>query len=257
MLNKFYTNISANDGFGSQYQKIIQTYIFCKMHNLNFVYSPLDFVEHNYTNDTDYNKKLEDLMNLKNIITNLKNNITNLNQNMNVEQLDYGSIVMKYFEANIDSCCESNHMKFIKDCFWENKKKDFFQNDKINVAIHIRRENTHDKGLAGPRATTHNIYYLNIMNKIRDKYNKSSTNKELLFHIYSQGEIIQFQDLANSDVKFYLNYDICESFIGMVSSEILVTSPSSLSYVAALISDGEIYYKRFWHNPRKNWIIYK
>ena len=95
------------------------------------------------------------------------------------------------------------------------------------------------------------------MNKIRDKYNKSSTNKELLFHIYSQGEIIQFQDLANSDVKFYLNYDICESFIGMVSSEILVTSPSSLSYVAALISDGEIYYKRFWHNPRKNWIIYK
>ena len=64
------------------------------MHNLNFVYSPLNFVEHNYANDYDYNKKLEDLMNLK-------NNITNLNQNMNVEQLDYGSIVMKYFEANI------------------------------------------------------------------------------------------------------------------------------------------------------------
>ena len=43
----------------------------------------------------------------------------------------------------------------------------------------------------------------------------------------------------------------------MVSAEILVTSPSSLSYIAALISDGEIYYKKFWHNPRKNWIKYE
>jgi hypothetical protein len=176
---------------------------------------------------------------------------------MNIEQLDYGSMVMKYFEANIDSCCESHHMKFIKDCFWKNKERNFFQNDKINVAIHIRRENTHDKGLAGPRATTPNSYYLDIMNTIRDKYKNSSTNKELLFHIYSQGEIDNFQDLASNNVKFYLNYDVINSFIGMVSAEILVTSPSSFSYIAALISDGEIYYKKFWHNPRKNWIIYQ
>jgi dTDP-D-glucose 4,6-dehydratase len=191
---------------------------------------------------------------------NLKNNIMNLEKNMNVQQLDYGSIVMKYFESNIDSCCECEHMNFIKDCFWENKNRNFFKNDKINVAIHIRRENSHDKGLAGPRATTPNNYYLNIMNTIRDKYKDSSkniNNKKLLFHIYSQGEMTQFQDLTNNDVKFYLNYDIIESFTGMVSAEILVTSPSSLSYVAALISDGEIHYKKFWHNPRKNWIIYE
>jgi hypothetical protein len=250
MLNKYYTSIKSHDGYGSQYQRVIQTYIFCQIHNLNFVYTPLNFVEHNYENDNDYNKKLEDLMNLK-------DNITNLNQTMNVEQLDYGSIIMKYFEANIDSCCESNHMKFIKDCFWKNKKRDFFQNNKINVAIHIRRENSYDKGLAGERATTPNSYYLNIMNTIRNKYKSSNNNKELLFHIYSQGNIDNFKDLENNDVKFYLNHNIIESFIGMVSAEILVTSPSSLSYVAALISDGEIYYKKFWHNPRKNWIKYQ
>lgn len=34
-------------------------------------------------------------------------------------------------------------------------------------------------------------------------------------------------------------------------ADILIISPSSLSYVAALISDGEIYYKPFWHKPRK------
>ena len=72
--------------------------------------------------------------------------------------------VMPYFESSIDTCCESTHMQFIKDCFWENKKRDYYQNDKINVAIHIRRENTHDKGQAGERATTPNGYYLYIMN---------------------------------------------------------------------------------------------
>ena len=63
MLNKYYTSIKSQDGYGAQYQRVIQSYIFCKMHNLNFVYSPIDFVEHNYTNDTDYNKQIKDLEN--------------------------------------------------------------------------------------------------------------------------------------------------------------------------------------------------
>ena len=81
-------------------------------------------------------------------------------------------------------------------------------------------------------------------------------DKDILFHIYSQGNIRNFIDLDNDNVMFYINYDIIETFKGLVSAEALVTSPSSLSYVAGLISDGEIYYKRFWHKPRNNWIIF-
>ena len=243
-MSKFYTPLPSLDGFGAQYQRRLQTYIFCKQHNLNFGYNSLQVVEHNYTNDIDYNNKLESLMNLK-------NNIENLNQNLSYELLNYGSTVMPYFEQNIDACCESEHMKFIKECFWKNKKKPYFNNDKLNIAVHIRRANPHDKGAAGERVSTPNSYYINIMNTIREKYK----DKDLLFHIYSQGNISDFDEIAKKDVCFYLNHDIIESFMGMVSAEILVTSPSCLSYVAALISDGEIYYKKFWHNPRKNWII--
>ena len=245
MNNVYYTSIEC-DGFGSQYQKTIQTYIYCKMNNLGFAYTPLNYVEHNYTNDKEYNNKLENVMNLI-------GNITISNDKMKINRFEYLKTVMPYFESNIDSCCESEHMKFIKKCFWENKDKNYFNNDKINVAIHIRRANPYDKEQAGERVTTPNRYYLEIMNNIREKY--KDNDKKVLFHIYSQGVIKNFSDLANSDVIFYLNYDICQSFIGMVSAEILVTSPSSLSYIAALISDGEIYYKKFWHNPRKNWII--
>ena len=240
----YYSNFRGNDGFGAQYQKIIETYIYCKMNNLNFIYKPLDIVEHNYDNDIEYNNKLEILMNLKNNISN-SNNI--------VEYLDYGSIVMPFFEKNINKCCNSEHMNFIKKCYWENKDINFFNNNKFNVAIHIRRENPVDRGLAGNRVTTPNSYYLNIMNTIREKHK----DKEIVFHVYSQGDINNFMDLSNNDVQFYINHDIVETFKGLVASNALVISPSSFSYIAALISDGEIYYKPFWHKPKNNWFICK
>ena len=47
-MNKYYTTVISTDGFGAQFQKIVQTYIYCKMHNLFFCYNPLHSVEHNY-----------------------------------------------------------------------------------------------------------------------------------------------------------------------------------------------------------------
>ena len=243
-MSKYYTSIECFDGFGSQYQKKLQTYIYCKIHNMNFAYNKFKEVEHNYDNDIEYINKLEDLINLK-------ENILNLTDTMNYEYLDYGSIVRPYFEENIDMCCQSEHMKFIKDCFWFNKDRDFFKNGKFNVSVHIRRENYVDNGSAGDRVTTPNSYYLGVMNLIREKYKE----KDILFHIYSQGLIDNFRDLESDNVIFYLNYDIIKTFKGLVSADVLVISPSSFSYVAGLISDGEVYYKKFWHNPRKEWII--
>lgn len=243
-MNKYYTLIKCNDGFGAQYQKIIQTYIYCKLHNLNFAYSPIEFIDHNYDNDINYVNKIEEFINLK-------NNIINKDANIDIEELDFGSIVMKYTEKNIDLCSNNEGMDFIKDCFWENKERNYFKNNKMNIAVHIRRENKHDNGLAGERATTPNAYYLNIMNNIREKY----VDKELQFHIYSQGELEHFKDLEKEDVEFHLNEEITSTFIGLVAAEILIISPSSFSYVAALLSNGIVYYKQFWHNKKREWIL--
>jgi hypothetical protein len=238
-----YTNEQCDDGFGAQYQKIIQTYIFCAQKNIKYVYRPFKNIEHNYSNDPLYNNKIENLVNLK-------NNIENDIECKSIE-INYNAHVRHFFEKYIETCCNSPEMSFIKKCFWENKDKNYFKNNKINIAIHIRRENLHDMGRAGERITTPNSYYLNIMNKIRN-VNK---DKDLLFHIYSQGNLQNFLDLNNTDVLFHLNENIEDTFIGLVAANILVISPSSLSYVAGLISDGIIYYKPFWHSPRENWII--
>ena len=229
------------EGFGATYQKIIETYLFCAYNNLKFVYRPIKKMEHNYKNDPNYINNIESLMNLKNNIENDTNNVA--------QDIHFGKHVQKWFDDNIDQICSEVHLKFIKKCFWENKDRDVFKNNAINVAVHIRRPNIHDNRIEG--TNTPDIYYINIMNIIREKYK----NNEILFHIYSQGNKNQFILFNNHDVVLHLNEDICKTFIEMVGADILITSGSSLSYVAALISDGEIYYKHFWHKPRKEWII--
>jgi hypothetical protein len=238
----YYTQLKSSDGVGAQYQRIIQTYIYCKSTGLQFLYTPFDKIEHNYQNDPKFITQQEELVNLYNKLPLVKG--------VQANAIDYGTIVMPWFESNIDIACNSEHMNFMKKCFWENKDRDVYKNNKKNIAIHIRRSNPHDKGTAGDRITTPDEYYLNIMKNIRNKYQ----TEDLQFHIYSQGNLANFDKYKERDVVLHIDEAVNTSFICMVGADILVTSPSSLSYIAALISDGEIYYKRFWHNPRKNWI---
>jgi len=239
-----YTNTLQRDGFGAQYQKIIQTYLFCKVNNLDFLYRPFSQIEHNYNNDPSFVYKIENFINLKNNIDNI------ILEDNNIQNLDFANIVRPYCEKNIDSICNNIHLEFIKKCFWENKDKNVFKNDKLNIAIHIRRPNSQDNRKQG--TDTPDKYYLNIINIIRNRYN----NREFLFHIYSQGEDKNFEIFKAKDTILHLNEELPLTFISMVAADILVTSASSISYAAALLSDGVIYYKRFWHNPRKEWFIF-
>jgi hypothetical protein len=239
-MNYITTKIYS-DGFGSQYQNIISYYIYSKYNNLIFHYRPFDKMEHNYDNDKQFINKKEELINLKDNLINYDPN----NYNYNIKD---GLCVYNYINKNINEYYQSEHMEFIKDCFWRNKDKIYFKNDKINVAVHIRRPNKDDNRIDG--ANTNNIYYLNIINIIRNIY---KTN--LLFHIYSQGNITNFDKFINNDVILHIDTDIENTFIGLVAADILVTSRSSFSYVAALLSNGIIYYNPFWHPPLNKWII--
>jgi hypothetical protein len=137
---------------------------------------------------------------------------------------------------------------FLKD------KKNRFKGDCINVAIHIRRLGHFERENNRFRPGTHdtpNSHYLNKMNLIRNKY----PNKNLLFHIYSQGNETDFQELAGSDTIFHLNEKVLDTFTDLIFADVLVTCRSSFSYLAALFSNNEIYYLPFWHPPLSHWNI--
>jgi hypothetical protein len=232
------------DGFGAQFQTIIQGIVITETDGNNYIHTPMKNMAHNYDNDPLFLSKIEDLMNIKNyyLKDSEKDSLKFINPHVFIEK----------FESNIDYYIESPSMKKIKTIFKKNKINYFINNyeNKINVAVHIRRPNINDNRVSG--TDTPNKYFINIMNKIREKYKNS--NKPLLFHIYSQGNECDFECYVNNDVIFHINKDLFNTFTELVYADILVMSASSFSYSAALLSDNEIYYHMFWHKPYKNWI---
>jgi len=238
------TNCVRGDGFGAQYQNIIWAIIYAEQHNYNFYYTPFSSMEHNYENNSEFLDKKEKLIN---IINNFPI-VSELPPNTNVKQLCGGldGVNFNEIENNLTNSFSFSSFKKIKKCLHANKTS-MFDNNLINVAVHVRKQNNHDNhtlGICG------DDYFLDVMNHIRNTH-----NGEKIFHIYSQGEEKDFLHFKNDDVVFHLNEPIEETFYSMVTAQILVMSKSSLSYTAGMLSDGIVYYLPFWHKSASTWII--
>jgi hypothetical protein len=155
--------------------------------------------------------------------------------------------VIEEFESKMEYYMKSESLKKLKAIFWKNKNRNFFKNDAINIAVHIRRPNEMDNRTDGTVISLD--YYFDVIDRIKKK-----NSKKKVFHIYSQSTIEEFKNRNTENFVFHLNESLFETFIGMVAADILVTSKSSLSYTAALLNDGTIYYLPFWHCPAADWI---
>ncbi len=199
-------------------------------------------MEHNYNNDPNFLEMIENLMNLKNNLPNLYNK----DDAISIDNIDDPFL---YFECNSKNYYNSSIMQKIRRLFWQNKNKNVFNNNKCNVAIHVRRKNAHD--CLDDGTNTPDLYYLKIIDYIRKIY----SNKQLLFHIYSQGNKEIFKCYKSKDIVLHIDEPIDTTFIGMVAADILITTRSTFSYTAAVLSDNKIYYTPFWHPPLSHWTI--
>lgn len=237
------TNPRRSDGFGAQFQAIIAAAIYAELNKMDFLYTPFQSMEHNYNNDPDFLVKKESFINfIGNFDTLYEKGIPEFPV---VSDIDFKA----FFDAHIIECAYSKTLQKIKAVFKKNKNIDnFFKNSAFNIAIHIRRPNTHDNRLEG--ADVPDAVFLKIINQLQNIY----AEKNILFHIYSQGEVKDFKSFQNvPNIIFHLNETVEDTFLAMVLANVLVTSPSSLSYTAALLSDGEIFYIPFWHQPLPHW----
>lgn len=244
---KYITSAPRTDGFGAQFQNIIIDILYTYNATTNqYVFPNIASFEHNYTNDHGFTNRLIRYMNLR--------------DHFSIKSSDtihtYSSFVSNYpyFENNITQLLTSPTMNLIKSLFYADKNTPF-DTAFYNVAVHIRRDNKCDSRFSG---ITSDEYYLNIIKYIRA--NHGADKKPLRFHIYSQcndmaSETSCKEKFTHTDTEFHLNGDVLPTFHGMVFADALVTSASSYSYCAAFLSNGVIYYKKFWHKPANNWIV--
>lgn len=232
------TNSDRTDGFGGQYQMMIATATYAELHNMKFLYTPFRGMEHNYYGDPDFLKKKEWLINF----------IGNFDLNDGSATRPCINFI-QFFEQNTTACLQTKVFKKIKRIFRENKTVPTpFMNLNLNIAVHVRRHNPHDSRIEG--TDTPDSYYLHIIDRLRQIYKDQMP----LFHIYSQGNPINFKVYTAQDVVLHLNETTEESFIQMVYADVLVTTQSSFSYAAGIISEGTVYYIPFWHAPLPHWI---
>ena len=251
VICKYMSFYQHTDGFGSQYQHIIATLLYCFNFGYQFVYNPIEYIEHNYDNDTEYIYKLETLMNLKSHYINIRDPC------LDGKHIEYLMNAKAILDRNIYNYDMDKCLAPIREMFWANKDKtSVFCSGKIHVAIHIRRMNEYDKTLQRAheeifRFNSRDSYYLHIMERIRQEHGHRG---ELQFHVYSQGDPEDFECYIAPDTILHINENICDTFTQMVGADIIMTSFSSLSYVAALLSEGTVYFHPFWHQPRGHWI---
>jgi hypothetical protein len=147
----------------------------------------------------------------------------------------------------------------------------------LRIALHVRRGDlmwTHSERLLPVQ------YYLNVALRIVNIL--ESLNIEYTCELYSEeltsSLILQPGDHGispdsktpvvlnpeSNDLQLlepiphlvkYINYDPVDSIKRMATADILITSKSAFSYLAAINNyDGIIVYHHFWHPPLQNWI---
>lgn len=236
------TNPLRRDGFGGQFQTIIYSAIYAELNGKAYRYTPFTSMEHNYDNDSQFLQKKEELINF---IGNFE-----INKNLSIQSTGSHCDYIRFFENNLQRCADSLSLKKIKQVFRSNKERiDYFDDEHLNIAVHIRRPNPHDSRIEG--TNTPDRLYINIINALRDFYSPAN----LLFHIYSQGDVEAFKTtFCEKDIVFHINEPLEKTFTSLVLADVLVTSPSSLSYTAGILSEGTVYYVPFWHPPLPHWI---
>jgi len=230
-------NPYRTDGFGAQLQTIIYSIVYAEFNNYKFSYVPFITMAHNYNNDPFFLLKKELLINFIfnfNVSYNAEYQLTQSVQN-NITMIE---IFTKFFESDIEKHYNSKSIKFIKDVIKKDKISPFSSK---NIVIHIRRQNIHDTRTEGTDVSN-------------DIYNELITKLMILYpdhkvHIYSQ-EIFE----TNLNVIQHINESIEDTFKAFIFADILVTAPSSFSYIGAMLNDNLVYYIVCLHPPMKHWI---
>jgi FkbM family methyltransferase len=240
-IKMYYTNSIRNDGFGAIYQNIVFDILHTEYHGHTFVYTSIPAIDHNYNNDLNFTKDIESFMNIKDAYT--------LPEGVDINNVNNIPVISTYpfVETNINALYSTDSFKKIKYIFYKNKTTPFTEKC-LHVSVHIRRPNYRDDRIDG--SDTPDSFYLRAMNTIRSRY----VNSKIKFHIYSQGDEKNFINFISEDTEFHLNEDVKTTFLGLVYADILITSRSSFSYLAALLSKGTVFYQTFWHPPLDHWI---
>lgn len=238
------------DGFGGQFLNIFRALVLVETNNHTFIF---DGIKKMISDDTDgdnihYKDKLVEYMNISQFYLS--------SSDVKIEQLGVLPEVITFysmFVADFEKYHSSPSFLRYKKIFLHDKKNPY-DSTFHNVAMHVRKADKYYR--ADDTRIFDNDYYLNFCKKIRSEY---KGNKQIRFHIYSNGTPEDFEYLKEDDVIFHLKEDLMLTHLGFIFADELLIGYSCLGYTAAFFCSGKVYYK-YWnhlHIGLQSWIKYE
>lgn len=245
-----------DDGMGAQYQRVIGLIALAEFYGCVYVHTPIKQMEHVYDAsiieqflqiNSYYNKediKFDKIYNVKNdgielAILNFKNESNTTNILLNISNplalLDANTTMYDKVMPTLRKIKQSRELVY-------------FKQDVMNVAVHIRRGDVNEKQHPDRYLSTQ--YFKTIIDKLLVQYPDASV---CIFTELTAENNVEFNIFDN--IKIISAGDVLTTFEHLVKADILITSKSSFSYVAALYNENTVLYTNFWHKPLCTWKI--
>jgi hypothetical protein len=156
-------------------------------------------------------------------------------------------------------CEQNSNIIFPKDLVQAAKnnlkfdRQKYFNENEINIALHIRTENPKDVDASSSERELYNFKkdfsrYLNLIDRLKKKY----YNKKTVLHIYSQGftnSFKEFVELATDlfEVKLHIDEHPISDLYHMIHSDCFIMANSAFSYIASFMRTNLTYVRdNFW-----------
>jgi len=263
--NKNYLTTFPNRsaGIGHQLTDLISAYSISKELNLNFCFTKFE------------NKSWNDFFSFYQIFTNFhklqqynKVKLPRFNIDNNEEFLIIKKIINSYDNKTI-FLCEIDQFfyeqtkyitaKLVNHISKRVKSRSIFKINnppKYYIGVHVRRGDILSEKNNKKLRFLPFSYFKNILNDLISKLNPNEY-RILIFSNESKSVCVNhFKGFDN--VEYFINTNDIDSFANMVNCSILITSKSSFSYNAAILSKNiKICPKNFWHSypDSKNYIL--
>jgi hypothetical protein len=269
------TNSDGNntEGIGAMTQYQIVCYVLSKLYDVGYYFNGFRNLNHYQYFNITKEKWCLDINNFFNfpIINQLENyenisfyeiqddleNFINNNKDKNII-INFNIIkLLKFIDEFIDNESIQSYFKEINNRIILDEKFKYYNSNTKNIAIHIRKFTKTDCCLHPRRELfdkTKETFYINIIKNI-EKLNKNKKQ----YHIFSQGDINQFNFLKQLEIDIQFHIEECPiiSLYHMINSNILVTSNSSLSYISHILKDRDLTLVRntFFHKWKNNTVL--
>lgn len=234
-----YTIRGKTDGFGCQYNAILSGLAFCEHDpDYNYVHTPLRNVSHGWRD---------------------KHKVDELNEFIGIPDGRDGKKIHKaqyrnktvFGDNRPSGWYDTKTLKKIRDHYRSTAKPLPCKQD---IVVHIRRGDVQPDGNGSDRRKryTGNEWYRDRIPWVASMYPEDYT-----IAIHSEGEMVEFESIMDGWSTSLVNrttwklgkywehdieFDLRAAFHDMVTAKVLVQSKSAFSYVAAILSEGDVFY---------------